>query len=1064
MSPTSPVLYSKPDELVHDYILQVASLFGGEFTLDWLVELTELKAHRILAELQQEMKRKTLVSPSPGIYFFPSAADRERFQKNLSAAEAASLHGRIAELLIRDLPEEDGKPLIVSRHLLHTGNNVDHCRILTRAGNIHRHSFRNEQALHCYTKVLKDLAECDGEEADRLFTETAIQYSKISTARHETTRVLDTLRDALKRARRRDDRNSQSLLEMHIAKNEWLRSRYSQALSHFKRGWAMTKALDDPKVLRSASSFGTIFLYWQGRFREAVESYAKALPEVEKFPHAHFPLLGAITVGYCYAQTGQMTQGLGMLDAIRTHCLERGDRYLACQAIGNIGEVMLIMRRIDEAQHYLEHSLEMAAEVQNRWVWIMCHAVLAFVCLCNGESDRATKYFREFLRHSRKVEAIVHPYPYRLAMSHAMSLGQMPAVEGLSLEAEIERSLQSNNVFLKGIAYRYQALFRIQERAPTDAILQSFQHSIRWLTEAGHPIELARTRMELAHYFLSSGKQEKAMNQRFEASSALSSMNEVLIPKDLQGLIERPPKDEHALKEILELGRQVVNIRDNKELMQRIISMVNRVTGAERGAMFLFDRAQAEGGKLCLRASKNLTLSDVTHPSFGASAQLIEEVARTGQGSLLGADTADASLLISQGVIRSMVCVPMVLHDQVIGVLYHDNRLLSSAFRKSDLELLGYFAALAAIAIDNARAYEEIRSLNRKLNEEKKYFEEEHLTHLHFDDIIGQSASMQQVLMQINQVAGTNASVLITGETGVGKELVARAIHRLSSRKDRPFISVQLSSLPDSLIPSELFGHEKGAFTGATQRRIGRFELADGGTLFLDEIGDIPTEIQVRLLRVLQSREFERIGGTEHLTSDFRLIAATNRNLEQLVRNGTFRADLYYRLNVFPIHVPPLREREGDVPLLAHHFLHIQATRTGKKIDFISDEDMKRLNQYKWPGNVRELENLMERGVILSTSSRFHMPGLEPAAVASAALAVDNGGETLADNERRHILRTLEKTGWKIAGSGGAAQILNLPPSTLSFRMKKLGISRRERSATSDPGPHPSDPFSRFGK
>ncbi|HAR94473.1 MAG TPA: hypothetical protein DCR97_00690 [Deltaproteobacteria bacterium] len=1049
ISPKDPALFSKSNELIRDHILQVASLFEGEFTLDWLVELTELKAHRILAELQQELKKKILASPSPGIYFFPSSADRERFQKHLSITETNVLHGRIANLLIRDLPEEDGKLLSVSRHLLHILNDVEYCRILTRAGNIYRDSFRNEQALHCYTKVLKDLAECDGEEADRLFTETAIQYSKISTARHETTLVLDTLHDALKRAKRRDDRNSQSLLEMHIAKNEWLLSRYSQALSHFKRGWAMTKTLDDPKVLRSASSFGTIFLYWQGRFREAVESYVKALPEVERFPHAQFPLLAAITVGYCYAQTGQMTQGLGMLDAIRTHCLERGDRYLACQAIGNIGEVMLIMRRIDEAQYYLEHAVEMAAEAQNRWVWIMCHATLAFVCLCNGESDRATQYFREYLRHSRKVEAVVHPYPYRLAMSHAMSLGQIPAVEGLCLEAEIERSLQSNNIFLKGIAYRYQALLRMQERTPAEAILHSFQQSIQRLNEAGHPVELARTRMELAHYFLSVGKQEKAMDQRLEVSKALSSMNDVLIPNDLRGLIERPPRDEHVLKEILELGRQVVNIRDNNELMQRIISMVNRVTGAERGAMFLFDGAPAEGKKLCLRASKNLTPSDVTHPSFGVSTRLIEEVAKTGEGSLLGADAADASLLISRGVIRSMVCVPMVLHDQVIGVLYHDNRLLSSAFRKSDLELLAYFAALAAIAIDNARAYEEIRSLNRKLNEEKKYFEEEHLTHLHFDDIVGQSPAMQQVLIQINQVAETNASVLITGETGVGKELVARAIHRLSPRKDRPFISVQLSSLPDSLIPSELFGHEKGAYTGATQRRIGRFELADGGTLFLDEIGDIPAEIQVRLLRVLQNHEFERIGGTEHLTSDFRLITATNRDLEQLVRNGTFRADLYYRLKVFPIHVPPLREREGDVPLLAKHFLKIQSNRTGKRIDSISDEDMKRLNSYEWPGNVRELENLVERGVILSTNNRFHMPGLESAAAGTAEPAGYTGKLTLADNERCHILRTLEETGWKISGPGGAAEVLNIPPSTLSFRMKKLGISRQKKDGSS---------------
>jgi transcriptional regulator with GAF, ATPase, and Fis domain len=383
----------------------------------------------------------------------------------------------------------------------------------------------------------------------------------------------------------------------------------------------------------------------------------------------------------------------------------------------------------------------------------------------------------------------------------------------------------------------------------------------------------------------------------------------------------------------------------------------------------------------------------------------------------------------------------MILRDKVVGVLYHDNRLLSSAFRESDLELLAYFAALAAFAMDNARAYEEIQRLNQKLEEEKLYYEEQHLQNLHFEDIIGKSPTIKRVLAQMDQVAMTDTTALILGETGVGKELVATGIHRNSSRNNKPFIRVHCSSLPENLISSELFGHEKGAFTGAIQRRIGRFELANGGTLFLDEIGDLPLEVQVRLLRVLQSREFERVGGSETLRSDFRLIVATNRDLEQLVKENRFRSDLYYRLNVFPIHVPSLRERKEDIPLLANHFLKVYSTKMGKTIKMISEAEINKLMRYDWPGNIRELEHIIERSTVLSPGPYLHIPELSIQLPESTNLGVDI---PLKDKERQYILQVLEKTGWKVRGLGGAAEILKIHPSTLISRMKKLGIQRPE--------------------
>jgi transcriptional regulator with GAF, ATPase, and Fis domain len=268
---------------------------------------------------------------------------------------------------------------------------------------------------------------------------------------------------------------------------------------------------------------------------------------------------------------------------------------------------------------------------------------------------------------------------------------------------------------------------------------------------------------------------------------------------------------------------------------------------------------------------------------------------------------------------------------------------------------------------------------------------------------------------------------------------VARAIHRNSRRKNKPFIKVNCSALPESLIPSELFGHEKGAFTGATQRRLGRFELANGGTLFLDEIGEISQDIQVRLLRVIQNGEFERVGGNETLRSDFRLVVATNRNLEKDIKTQKFRADLYYRLAVFPIYVPPLRERTEDIPLLAYYFLKIYSQKKGMNFSKIPNSEMEKLLYYNWPGNVRELENIIERGTILNPGPFFRIPDLGSTQKSSS---IDRDGMTLMENERRHILWALQQTNWKVRGKGGAAELLNIPPSTLAFRMKRNGIRR----------------------
>ena len=568
-------------------------------------------------------------------------------------------------------------------------------------------------------------------------------------------------------------------------------------------------------------------------------------------------------------------------------------------------------------------------------------------------------------------------------------------------------------------------------------MIQALEQSARFLEESGHQLQLALTRLELARELMASGREDQARALAGPSLKDLMSVNEALVPDDLHHLARDVRSEKYMLSEILALGQDLATLRHNPDLLGRVISTANRLTGAERGAIFIMEKSL---GRLLLKAAKNLTPEDVDAPDFSRSLKLIEETFGTAQGRVVDAPPKKNAGLSGHDI-RSCICVPMLLRKHVIGVLYLDNRLFSNAFTAADLGVLDYFAAQASVAMENARAYGVLQERYLRQIEEKQYHEQQYLERLNFEDIVGRSPVIQDVFKQIDAVTETEATALILGETGVGKELVARAIHRNSLRREGPFIRVNCSALAEHLISSELFGHEKGAFTGAAVRRLGRFELADGGTLFLDEIGDIPLAVQVRLLRVLQSKEFERVGGQTTLRSDFRLMAATNRDLWEEVRAGRFRQDLYYRLNVFPIRVPPLRERPEDIPLLARHFLDMYARRQNKVIDSLPAKEMERLTSYHWPGNVRELENLIERGVILCSGSRFRVPDFGVGPLAGSAEPV---GLTHAENERAHLVRVLKKVRGKIAGPGGAAEILDLHPNTLRYRIRKLSIQSRD--------------------
>jgi formate hydrogenlyase transcriptional activator len=541
------------------------------------------------------------------------------------------------------------------------------------------------------------------------------------------------------------------------------------------------------------------------------------------------------------------------------------------------------------------------------------------------------------------------------------------------------------------------------------------------------------------------------------ASQVAVAVDNALNVESSQAYQRQLAQERDRLRVLLDLNNVLVTSRELPELFRGIVSTLQRVIHHDYTSLALLDPMT---GLLKIYA-----LDFPGHQGFFKPETVVPRDASPAgraiaQGKTLVASGAELDEYPSEIVrqlraegLQTICCIPLTNRARTFGTLNLASRS-AEGFNARDIEFVQQVAAQIAIAVENALAFKEIDVLKDKLAVEKLYLEEEIRTEFNFEEIIGESAPLKRALAQVELVAPAGTTVLILGDTGTGKELIARAIHNLSPRRERTFVKINCAAIPSGLLESELFGHEKGAFTGAVTQKLGRFELADRGTLFLDEVGDIPLELQPKLLRVLQEQEFERLGSNRTQRVDVRVVAATNGDLSKLVAEKAFRSDLYYRLNVFPIHVPALRERREDIPLLVRYFVQKFSRRQNKVVQYVPADAMDALVNYAWPGNVRELENFIERAVLLSPGKELRVAMSELRASATdgdnstgsaamgALVSTPSSITTLEEAERQHILRALRQTEWRIAGAKGAAMMLGMKRTTLQARMRKLGIRR----------------------
>ncbi len=1019
-------------------ILFTFASFPEYFCVDWF---PDIPPSRLLSTVQQLEQNQWIGrhQEGPGCYAWTPKSPRSEIIGMIPPDDSALYHRRAVGIMLKHITLDDRHTLMIARQCLLAGLQEDDLGIIMKAALVEEKRHRIASAFSFYDSILEFMETIAGPGKQELAQSTwhicinAIERRVSLSLFHPNVKKINrVLAIALETARRIGDLRSQASLELLIGQNYWMYFQYASAVEHFNQGWEIIQKIEDEDLRKRGLKVQGLAYIISGQFFKAIDAYEQSLGELESATESDFFQLVALNLALCYTQVGMPQRGLGISEAIQNHCHKGANLPLLSYALVTAGIILLEIKQLRNSRSFFERALELARREDIPMVEVLAGIGLASIECQDGNFDLAAEYYQVLWKIQKSSwYHILNFYPllgtgYILYSKGVSPIDFKPVFDFLnSLDKE------HVNPLIYGMIRRLQ-LGLPENKVPASekiAILDELEKSVE---QVGATFELAKIRIELSRLYNQTSNWHKAESYARKAYEFLNPIAKDCFPPDLRHLVPQDvlTRNDRLFDMVVEMGEALTTQDNIEKLLTNIITSISRLTGSERAGLFI---KQDEAGELKLAASRNLLREEVQGEIFKKTMRDIQSALSSEDGKILqyevgGSDTADS---------RRVIITPLKLGDKIIGVLYQDSRFFPINVSPDIFKLLSAFASQIAVSIDRARAYDEIARLNKRLIQENLYYLEEKEEFRPFGEIIGSSVAILDVQRLIQKVAPTHSTVLIHGETGVGKELIARAIHRESLRKSGPFIRVNCAALPDTLIDSELFGHEKGAFTGAFKTKEGRFELAHNGTIFLDEVSELPPPTQGRLLRVLQDKEFQRVGGTRMLRSDFRLIAATNKDLNTEVANGSFRADLFYRLNIFPIHVPPLRERKEDIPHLAAHFLKLFCSHNNRHYQGIPESEMAKLLAYSWPGNIRELSNMIERAVILG-GPKIKFPELDGLKIEEASPGDED--LTLKNAERQRILKALEKANGKVGGKGGAAELLGLNRTTLIHRMKKIGI------------------------
>ncbi|MCG8564094.1 MAG: sigma 54-interacting transcriptional regulator [Desulfobacterales bacterium] len=775
-------------------------------------------------------------------------------------------------------------------------------------------------------------------------------------------------------------------------------------------------------------------LNWQGRLGETIESYEKFLGKLEQLPQDEISLWHCACLGWIYGKCGQPMRGLGLINAVIRKAEQLHLDKLEKDARAWSVITLLDAGRVDDAEHIIDDLLSRSPGGMNDHLISSVYSAKAYVLCCKSEFKGSLEFLNKSYLKTQRAGKIHFRHRFDFECIETLESAGFIHPE-VNYDKEIDKMIHSPTTYFQGIGYYYRARKMVKQKKDPRGIERDLSQSLSILEQSGSKLDMAHSQILMARLLMTQGRNGEAEQLIEKAWAVLKFVNCNLFPKDLKRVVVRETEI-FSISPLIEIVRKLGVLHSKHELLKQVVDEIIRMTGADLGAYFVYNQKN----QIELAASRNLTNQILQTQSFQPSLKDIETVLETGKEIIQSKGNSPDRDSLSQGATGWEIVYPIELRGEILGCFYLERELSGPPVSQRVLSEIKLVSTVLAMALDNVEAYGEIAQLKDEFEAETLFYRNEFSNVWEKQNMVGKSPAMQEVITKIKDVAPSDATVLICGETGVGKELVAKAIHRFSNRSTGPFISVSIASLSDNLVPSELFGHEKGAFTDAVQSRKGRFELANKGSLFLDEINSLSKDTQAGLLRVLEEKSFERVGGSLTIQSGFRLITACNQPLDQLVKKGKFRSDLFYRINVYPIDVPPLRERIEDIPILVNHFVSLFNKKFNKQIDKISKKGMKQLMRYHWPGNVRELKHVIERAVISCKSKQLHFSQLD---LPNTDLQLPGTIQTFQEMERSHILKALKRCNWKVSGNGGAALLLDLNPQTLYSKMNRLGIKRK---------------------